>query len=176
MNDTLNKIIDKKELELERFMNLAENVSNKIVFLTFQRKIAFASIAFSVIVCVLSLVFFIYLLNSVESLSDILFVLSLFILIFTFYNVFKSLREIKKINQDIERESYMLGDLLNITDSYKEKRLDHNDAPRKVYFDMRMSRIDFTHAKFKKQAQNTASVQQETTQSKPTESPVSTSV
>ncbi len=176
VDDIFSRIVDKKELELERFMTLAEDVSNKIGNLTFQKKITVASIVVSTIVCGL-LIVLLYYLNQIEFLNTGGIIVT-FALVFipSFFNIFKSLQSIKKINEDIERESYILGDLLNITDSYKEKRLDHNDAARKVYFDMRMSRIDFNHAKFKKQPQNTLPLQQETTTPKPTESPVSTTV
>jgi len=166
------RIAESKELQLEQYMSLSEDVSNKIDALISERSRLITYAVSWVIFSVLGT--FIYRSQVEMSGSQMLWLNTLLgiIMLFCIFNAVKLFFRSNKIKKDVERESYILGDLLNITDSYKRKIYRQSDSAKRVYFDMRMSRIDFTHAKFKKQPQNTTSVKQETTQPKPTESPV----
>jgi len=174
---TQNGLITRNELELDRFMTLAEDISRKIETLTEKRSrlITYATgliILSGLIVGTLIYGSQIGLFENHRIFSNIL---SGILVLFCLINAVKLLNITKKINQDIKHEAFILGDLLNITDSYKEKLLNRNDTAKKAYFDMRMSRIDFTQAKFKKQAQSTQPIQQEIKQPRTTPIPESQS-
>ena len=168
----LSRIIDKNEVQLEQFMALAEDVSNKIETLTTTRKRLMMYVGALIILSGLAIGIFIFG-NQIEVFKDYkMYLVFIYVFVsFCLFNAVKLLITANKIEQGIERESYMLGELLNITDSYKEKLIDQSDAVRKMYFDMRMSRIDFSHAKFKKQP---PSIQQKPVPTKPAKSPIST--
>ena len=176
-NSTLN-IISKKEDEVEDLIKLAEEVSTNIEKLYQNRSYLIISSFLSIIIIIFSFaVLWNYIIDSKigdsfnAAIEGLLWIIAA-------VGIFMSVRRINtafKIRKKIELESNILGDLLNMIDGLK-RNLSDDSLIRKAYFDMRLSRINFNHAKFKKQAQKTASVQQETTQSKPTESPVSTSV
>ena len=176
-NSTIN-IISKKEDEVEDLIGLAEDVSTNIEKLSQKRLYVFVSSAFAfVLTPILAMVLFSYVirLDINTQLNATMQVLLFATVIAVMFISIRSIYSAFQIKKKIELESNILDDLLNMIDGLK-RNLSDDSLIRKAYFDMRLSRINFNHAKFKKQAQNTASVQQETTQSKPTESPVSTSV
>lgn len=176
-NSTIN-IISKKEDEIENLIGLAEEVSTNIEKLSQKRLYLFAGSAFSLILIpILAMVLFSYVIR-----LDINTQLNATMQVLLFATViaimFMSIRQIYsaiQIKKKIQLESNILGDLLNMIDSLK-RNLSDDSLIRKAYFDMRLSRINFNHAKFKKQAQNTPPIRQEIKQSKPNPIPKSQSL
>jgi len=176
-NATIN-IISKKEDEVEDLIKLAEEVSTNIEKLYQNRSYLIISSFFSIIIIIFSFVIlWDYVIGSKIG-NSFNVATQGFLWIIAAVAIFMSVRRINtafQIKKKIELESNILGDLLNMIDGLK-RNLSDDSLIRKAYFDMRLSRINFKHAKFKKQPQNTPPIQQETTQPKPTESPISTSV
>jgi len=172
-NSTIN-IISKKEDEVEDLIKLAEEVSTNIEKLSQRRLLLIISSVFALILTpILFMILFGYVIHlDINSHLDSVMQVLLFTTVIavmlmsirTIYNAFQ-------IKKKIALESNILGDLLNMIDSLK-RNLSDDSLIRKAYFDMRLSRINFKHAKFKKQPQNTTSDKQETMQPKPTESAV----
>jgi len=144
--------IERKESQLEELISLAEDVSGKIDNLSVERNdnILRASliIIISVVVIFLTLQ---YSLTSelVTKNIDLIFIA---LLVFGIIALIISIRKLNiayKLNQEIENERFILGDLLNMTDSYKAIQLINSDVVKKAYFEMRLSRIGFGRAKFK---------------------------
>lgn len=145
---------EKKEEQLVDLINLAEDISGDIKTM-YEKKNRIVLAAF--ISIILSIILALFALNNtlpnngeqIFTLSFLLISISLGISIYSL----KSLYDGLKLNKEIEYETYILGDLLNQIDSYKSLVIADSDLIKKAYIEMRLSRISFKHAKFKREAE-----------------------
>lgn len=170
-------IISKKEEEVEDLIGLAEEVSTNIEKLYQNRSYLIISSFFSIIITVFAfIVLWNYVIDSKIGNSFNAAIQGL-LWIIAAVAIFISVRRINtgfQIKKKIQLESNILGDLLNMIDGLK-RNLSDDSLIRKAYFDMRLSRINFKHAKFKKQPQSTQPIQQEIKQPRTTPIPESQS-
>jgi len=150
--------IERKESQLEELISLAEDVSGKIDSLSENRN-SFVlnvslTIAISVIAIFIILQYSLMLKLTTNSLDVIFTTLIVFGIIITVFSI-RKLNAAYKLNEEIENERFILGDLLNMIDSYKATQLNNSDAVKKAYFEMRLSRIAFGRAKFKNKKEAT---------------------
>jgi|GEM_PF-2048627 len=176
MSGNIVNIISRNENEVENFIKLAEEISANVESVYDKRRWLIIS---SLLILILASFtafsiwrYFSIIESSVETLFLIKNLLSVLI-IASFSIAVRRLYVAHKLIKNISIERYILGDLFNIIDSLK-RSLSDDSLMKKAYFDMRTSRINFTHAKFKKQPQNSPPIETKTTQVKPTQSPVST--
>ncbi len=144
--------IERREGQLIDLINLADDVSVNIEMMRERKSRTALAASISIILSVILALFALnntFLTNQEQifTLSFLLVSISVGIIIYSL----KSLYDAHKLDIEVEYEGYILGDLLNQIDSYKSLIMTADTDPiKKSYIEMRLSRINFKHAKFKR--------------------------
>jgi hypothetical protein len=136
-------IESEKYLELEKLVSLAEDVSNNLTFLDRSKNnflLIFSSFFVTLFVVLFLAVY--YLMKYLLSDTTYLILLPVLVFLFCMYGMIFLIRY-KKMVFDIENESEILNNLLDMIHSYKEAIYLELTYTNRALIDMKLSRISF---------------------------------